>query len=350
MLNPRKSRILKSIIDCYLDNAVPVGSRYLAKTVFENTVSPATIRNDMADMEDDGFLMQPHTSAGRIPTDKGYRYFVDYLMALKSLTKNERAQVEYQLDQWSLRKSEGSRLFMQFTSILAELSKYPSYLITPDSRETRFSNIQLVKIDSRNILVVLVGTENIIEQKVIQLNDDIDQDRLYELSRLLNLHFSGTTISKIREALINKNIINTRDCVMYREILNLIISKINTLLDIEGNSRIITHGMELAIDEPEFQSIKSLQKLIHVFEKKRLLHDILCLTRTGGRLVVKIGRENQDETLSDMSIITAPYFINGNSAGAIGIIGPKRMDYASCVSKVNEISTKISKLFNTGEF
>lgn len=345
MLNPRKSRILKSIINCYLNNAVPVGSRFLAKNIFENTISPATIRNDMADMEDEGFLMQPHTSAGRIPTDSGYRYFVDYLMALKSLTKQEKAHVNGQLEKSNLKRVQGSKLFLQFTSILAELSKYPSYLITPDSRDTMFSNIQLVKIDSRNILVVLVGTENIIEQKVIQLNDDINQDRLHELSKLLNLHFSGATISKIREELINRSLVNTRDCVMYREVLNLIINKINNLLDIEGNSSIITHGMELAIDEPEFQSIKSLQRLIHVFEKKRLLHDILCLTRSGGQLVVKIGRENQDETLSEMSIISAPYFINKVSAGAIGIIGPKRMDYASCVSKVNEISSKISKLF-----
>jgi heat-inducible transcriptional repressor len=346
MLNTRKSRILKSIVETYLDSALPVGSRYLARKFFSGTISPATIRNDMADMEEEGFLMQPHTSAGRIPTDKGYRYFVDYLMALKSLTGIEKEHVDTIIKKWDHKRSRVSKIFVQFTSILAEISKYPSYLITPDNSETKFSNIQLVKIDSRNVLVVFVGEKKIIEQKIIALNEDIDQDRLYNLSRLLNLHFSGATLADIKEGLLNRNIVLNREYITYRKILDHIIKKIDNILIYESESKIITHGMELAIYEPEFQSIQSLHKLINVFEQKHLLYDILCFTRSGGQLLVRIGSENRDEHLSDMAVVSAPYFINGYSAGAIGIIGPKRMNYASCVSVVNEISGKISEIFN----
>lgn len=344
MLDDRKSLVLYSVVQSYLSTALPVGSRHIARHFFEDRISPATLRNEMSDLEEEGYLFQPHTSAGRIPSDKGYRYFVDYLMALRNLTDSERRIVSETIDSVERQRIEIKRLFGQVGSIITQMTNYPSYVLTPAKGLLRFQNVHLIKIDSSNALGIFVGDGRVLEERMIRLDEDVDQDRLHDLSRLVNLHFSGATIAELGESLMSDLSADWADFIEYRGLLERMREAIDKMLD-DDSVEVLTEGIGRVAIDPEFRSIDNLGRLVDLFEKKCLLKKILTRACDSMDLVVRIGSENQDESLREMTVITAPYSISGNIVGAIGIMGPKRMDYPGIISTLKEISDRLSNKF-----
>lgn len=346
MLPERQSRILCAIVDGYLANALPVGSRMIAKKYFMDQVSPATIRNEMADLEEGGFLMQPHTSAGRIPTDKGYRYFVDYLMALRNMTKSEKTLVDQALCRFEMQKTEIHSLLQNIASILSQLTNYPSCLLSPARDLIKFTNIQLIKTSSRSALMILIAEGQVVEQRWINLAEDLDQDTLHELSKLLSAYFGGATLSDIRRGLMGVIAQEQRNFREYRTFLRNVAEGIDMILGDEYSAQIYTDGVGKVLAEPEFQKPESVHGIVSIFEHKRPLHDILDRASRSQGVEIRIGAEN-GEQLSELSVITAPYMFDSKVAGAIGIIGPRRMDYAGAITAVTEIASGISRRFST---
>lgn len=346
MLDDRKSLVLSSIVQSYLATAVPVGSRLIARHFFKDRISSATLRNEMADLEEEGYLFQPHTSAGRIPSDKGYRYFVDYLMALRNLTESERGLVSETIDSVEKQRTEIKRLFGQVGSIITQMTNYPSYVLTPAKGFMRFQNVQLIKMDSSHALGIFVGDSRVLEEQIIRLDEDVDQDRLHDLSRIVNLHFSGATIAELGESLIADLSAEWSNFIEYRSLLERLREAIDNILGDES-VEVLTEGIGRVVSGPEFRSMDNLGRLVDLFEKKYILKKILSMSCASRDLEVRIGVENQDANLCEMAVITAPYSIDGNVVGAIGIIGPKRMDYPGVISTLKEISERLSKKFSS---
>ncbi|PKK90605.1 MAG: heat-inducible transcription repressor HrcA [Candidatus Wallbacteria bacterium HGW-Wallbacteria-1] len=345
MLPERQSRILWAIVDGYLANALPVGSRIIAKKYFRDEVSPATIRNEMADLEEAGFLMQPHTSAGRIPTDKGYRYFVDYLMAIRDLTTSEKHFVDDAMSRFEEQKTEIHDLLQNIASILSQLTNYPSCLLSPAKAMMKFSNIQLVKTSSRKALLILIGEGQVFEQRWITLSEDMDQGKLHEISMLLNAYLSGATLTDIRAGLMGTLVEEQKTFCEYRAFLRNVAEGIDMILGDEYSAHIYTDGVGKVLGEPEFQNPERVHGIVNFFERKRLLRDILCRASLTKGVEISIGAEN-GEDLSELSIITAPYTVNDQVVGALGIIGPRRMDYAGAITAIKEIASGVSNRFS----
>lgn len=339
-LNDRKIKILRAIILDYLDTAEPVGSRTISKN-YDLGISPATIRNEMSDLEELGLILQPHTSAGRIPSDKGYRLYVDRLMNLHHDEINNGLYIE-QLFQ---RVDRIESLLKNIAQMLANETNYATLVSSPQINKAKIKNIQLIGIQKKRILAVIVTDGNIIKNYMININEPVHQTMLNRLTFVLNEQLYGLTLEQINLPLIQqlKDFAgNNADIV--NKVLDAIFDTIKSVDDTE----IYTSGATNILKFPEFNDISKATNLMHRLEEKQVLKDMVytVLEENGVNIKVTIGNENVIDEMKDCSLITTTYKLGEENIGFIGIIGPKRMDYENTIGSLSSLMTKMEKIIN----
>ena len=341
VLDKRSQSILLELIRDYIDKAEPVGSRSLAKSYF-NKLSPATIRNVMSDLEEMGYLHQPHVSAGRIPTDRGYRFFVNHILDFSTLDNSnflsdpdERISINQSFDE----------VLETACSQVSENSHQTGLVMLPSFSNTRFNHIQFTKVGSREALAVFYSELGVMQNKIIPIENEMTQDQLTSISKYLNEEFSGKTIKSIRLELLHR-IRNERE--HYDQLTKRAMELSTQIFYEEGeNGDLLVEGTLNILDQPEFttdlEKIKALFKTLE--EKSKLIKLLdLCLQQDG--LTVLIGEENSEEEMSGCSLIANNYGLGSDKMGIIAVFGPKRMDYKNVISVVNHTAKRVSELLS----
>jgi len=335
-LGLRQRQILRSVIHDYITSGEPVGSRSIARHHLSR-LSAATIRNVMADLEEIGYLSQPHTSAGRVPTDRGYRFYVDSLMQRPRLSKVEESRIEQ-----GIRPSWGQaeELMQETSRILSDLSRYTAVVLAPKLTQNTWRRIDFVHLNRERILVVLVADSGLVQQKVIVIGEVIEQPELDRISRYLNTVLGAVTLQQVRNRIVAQ-------MAEERDEFNQLMRRALELSDktLEGEEgQVYIGGAANIAHQPEFADVKKMKEIFGAFEEKSKLVKILdqCLARGGLRVI--IGRENEIREMRELSLIASPYKSGDHVLGVLGIVGPKRIAYDRMVALVDFTARLVSKI------
>lgn len=331
MLNERAQILLKTLVERYIHEGQPVGSRALSK--FSGLdLSPATIRNVMADLEEMGLVTSPHTSAGRIPTPQGYRLFVDTLLVVKTLDKVELNHLENQLH-----PDNPSRLINVASQLLSELTRFAGVVVTPKRKGAVFRYIEFMALSEKRILLIIVTPEGDVQNRIIFTNKPYSQSDLIEAGNFINQHYAGCTLDEIRGRLDNE----------LKQLRGEMISLMSAAIEAGGDAiHESSETMVLAGERNLLQvddlsdNLVSLKKLFELFERKTKLLQLLELSRQAHGVKIFIGGESDVASLEEFSVITAPYEMEGEIVGTVGVIGPRRMAYERIIPIV-EITAKL---------
>lgn len=336
-MDERKRKVLEAIILDYISTAEPVGSRVIAKK-YNLGVSPATIRNEMSDLEEQGYIEQPHTSAGRVPSDLGYRYYVDFLMERKKLELREVESINKSYDN---RVHEVSQVIQRTSQILSEVTNYTAIVLGPQFGGCAFKHIQLVPVDIGKALVVVVTENGFVQNKMIDIPENIRYEDLNAISQVLNDRLRGLTLQDIKLTLIRE--IYT-ELNKHKLIFNTALELMEENLGIEPEEKIYLGGKLNILNQPEFKDVEKVKTLLSLLEQEELIRNVLTESPLDNGVRVKIGGENSIEAIKDCSMITATYHIDGKVIGAIGVLGPTRMEYSKVVSLVEFINANLSHI------
>jgi heat-inducible transcriptional repressor len=340
LLSEREQLVLESVVRNYIITGSPTGSRFLSKQPGFN-FSAATIRNIMADLEERGYISQPHTSAGRIPTDKGYRYYVDKLMKTVELPQNVREQIkEYII------KSEPTdlHLLMEATSkALSRATNQLGVILAPKLNKGIFRNVYIHQLDSKRVLINLTIDSGFVKTLVIELKTEISSDRLNRACQVINQKFYGLTLEEMskQEQDLYKNI-EEYDLGIVR----IFVPSIKKMIETHQEEEIVTQGETNIVIQPEFFSKEQVSAIIEVLEEKKMLMHIFAkdtLNKEG--VIISIGQENNENQLQSFSIVKTKYQI-GHLEGALGVVGPKRMHYPLLVSAVDYTAKLLKEIYS----
>ncbi len=337
-LNERQVKILQAIIRNYLETGEPVGSRTISKYTDLN-LSSATIRNEMSDLEEMGFIVQPHTSAGRIPSDKGYRLYVDTMMEEKDKELEE-------LKEMMLEKEDRmEHLLRQVAKMLATNTNYASMISAPAIHGNKLKFIQLSKVDVNQLLAVVVVEGNVIKNNIIPTSEDLDNETILKLNILLNTHLNGLAMEEINLGLISAL---KQKAGIHSDVIADVIDAIAESIKADEDLEIYTSGANNIFKYPELADQQKASEIINTFEEKQLLTELVQNslsedTNTG--IQVYIGDESPISSMKDCSVVTATYELGEGMRGTIGIIGPKRMDYDKVVGTLKTITHQLDDLY-----
>lgn len=335
LLSKRQKTLLLVIIRDYIDAAVPVGSKRLVER-YQLDLSPATIRHEMAALTEMGYLRQPHTSAGRIPTEEGYRFFVGALMDQAELPEGVRKTILHQFYQ----AVPGTDQWMHLAaSVLAHQSRVASLVTAPRSDVPRFQHVELISTQGRQILMVLVLVGGEVSQQLLTLAEPVQQERLSQTAAGLNAVLAGLTVSEVAT-------IPRRPEALEQDILVLILAELRRTAE-SASGEMYTDGLTNMLTEPDFASTESARRAIRLLEERTQLQDLLARTTTNssvGGLQVLIGSEGVWEELSDCSMVLARYGVAGLATGTLGVLGPMRMSYARTIPTVRFVAGLLSDL------
>lgn len=335
-LNDRKITILQAIIHDYIQTAEPVGSRTLSKK-YDLGISPATIRNEMSDLEELGFLKQPHTSAGRVPSDKAYRLYVDDLMEIKRITDYHRQQMKSDL----LKKFGEVEQLLQYSSkIISQLTNYTSVVLAPHIKENRIKHIQLVPIDNESILAVMVTDMGIIKNPILRVNGRIDSYTLDRISNIINSKIQGKTIKEVESDIVKSIKFEIND---FAELVEDIFPGIMSGLESDDGFELFMSGATNIFNFPEYNDLLKAKAFLKMLEEKQILSSLITSSNDSG-LTISIGSENTCEEAKECSLVTATYKIDGNVIGWLSVIGPTRMDYSNVAGVMLQVSQYINDL------
>jgi heat-inducible transcriptional repressor len=335
-LNDREQEILRSIVNLYILKAVPVGSRKLSKFLEGKlSLSPASLRNIMSDLEELDYINHPHTSAGRIPTDKGYRFYVDSLKIIEDLTSSEISEVQ----KLSKMNELSDQVLKDASKLLGSLSKYLSIVSIPKLIDVVVRKIELIALSSNRLLVILELESNIIRTVTLEADFGIDDKNILTLKTYLNERISGKTLGFIRDN-FNKIVVDfdAQNSPMIRLFLDFA-DKI--FKDEAAQDKILTSGTQNLISYPEFEDLSKVRSIIELVENKDMVIHLLDEQLSTDGTKVLIGSETGNELLEDYSIVLSRYRV-GSAMGSIGLIGPKRMNYAKMLALVNQVSNILS--------
>ncbi|MCH5339424.1 MAG: heat-inducible transcription repressor HrcA [Acetatifactor sp.] len=337
-LDERKKKILQAVIRNYLETGEPVGSRTISKYTDLN-LSSATIRNEMADLEEMGFILQPHTSAGRIPSDKGYRFYVDAMMEEK-----EREVVEMK-EMLVERQDKMETLLKQVARVLAQNTQYATMISAPQAKRNKLKFIQLSRVDANQILAVIVTEGNVIKNNILSVNESLSDETLLKLNILLNTHLNGLAIDEINLGIIS---VMKQQAGIHSDIVGEVIDAVAEGIRAEEDLEIYTSGTNNIFRYPELADQQKASELINTFEEKQLLGELLQETQSeegSTGIQVYIGAETPVQSMRDCSVVTATYELGDGMKGTIGIVGPKRMDYDKVVGTLRTIQTQLDELY-----
>lgn len=341
-MDERKIRILQAIINDYIQTAEPVGSRTIAKK-YNLGISSATIRNEMADLEDMGYLEQPHSSSGRKPSNKGYRLYVDKLMQVPNLTEEEMYAIRKKILDSAI--FEMDRAIRQATFLLAELTKLTCIVRTPSVSKSYIRHLQLVNMEfNNNILLILVTDNGVVKNNVIKVKKSVSDIILTTLSNLLNQRLRGLNSEQINLEVIN-NIKN--DLREYEDIFNAIIPVLYENLRSADNSDIYMQGTVNIFNYPEYKDVEKAREFLSMLDNKDKVNELL---NDSSNISVKIGNENYIEGAEDCSVVSAVYNLGSKPIGKIGLIGPTRMPYSKVISVLSNVVRELNYILTDTYF
>ena len=337
-LQERKMKILQAIIRNYLETGEPVGSRTISKYTDLN-LSSATIRNEMSDLEEMGYIVQPHTSAGRIPSDKGYRLYVDTMMEEKDRELEELKEMMLQ------REDKMDHLLKQVAKLLAINTNYATMISAPTIHTNKIKFIQLSKVDVNQLLAVVVVEGNVIKNNIIQLSEALDDETLLKLNILLNTHLNGLALEEINLGMIT---LLKQQAGAHSSIIADVIDAIAASIKAEEDLEIYTSGANNIFKYPELADQQKASEIINTFEEKQMLTELVqdsLADENSTGIQVYIGNETPIQAMKDCSVVTATYELGEGMRGTIGIIGPKRMDYDKVVGTLKTITHQLDALY-----
>lgn len=337
-LDERKLKILQAIIRNYLETGEPVGSRTISKYTDLN-LSSATIRNEMADLEEMGYIIQPHTSAGRIPSDKGYRLYVDTMM------EDKVREVDAKMEMVLQKADKVEQVLKQAAKVLATSTQYAAMITSPRYHGSKVKFIQLSRVDENQILAVIVTEGNSIKNRIIHVDEPLDDEMMLKLNILLNSSLAGTSVQDINLAMITKL---KQQAGIHSDLVAGVVDAVAEAIVTDEDVEIYTSGANNIFKYPELSDHERASEIINLFEDKQPLNDIVRESEAGGDdtgIQIYIGSEAPVETMQDCSVVTATYKLEEGVKGTIGIIGPKRMDYENVVSTIKQLMQELDRLY-----
>lgn len=342
-LDERKIKILKAIIQNYLETGEPVGSRTISK-YSDLKLSSATIRNEMSDLEEMGYIVQPHTSAGRIPSDKGYRFYVDQLMKEKENEVTEMRDLVIQ------RVDRVELLLKQMAKLLAANTNYATLISSPQYHHTKLKFIQLSRVEAGKLLIVTVVEGNIIKNSIVNLDAELTDEDVLNLNILLNNSLTGMTMEQINLEMITRM---KEQAGERRQVVDLVLNEVAEAIRAnQEDLQIYTEGATNIFKYPELSDGQKASQLLSTLEQKELLKDLFTEDSGNERkneIQVYIGDETPVQSMKDCSVVTANYVLGDGLRGSIGIVGPKRMDYDKVVTTLKSLMSQLEDTFNNEE-
>jgi heat-inducible transcriptional repressor len=335
-LNERGRRILEAIIEDYIDSAEPVGSRTVTRR-HQIGLSPATVRNVMADLEEMGYICAPHTSAGRIPTEKGYRFYVDSLLQVRQLSLEDKNRIE---QQYHLRGRRMEEMLREAGKVLSAISHYAGVVMAPRFISTVFHHIEFVRLSPGRILVVLVTQTGIVQNRIIEVNEALSPSELEQMSNYLNRTLTGLSFPEVKARILQEM---AQEKALYDKLLQkaLLLSR-EALRDPEVGEVFIT-GAANILEQPEFADLERMKRLFRAFEQKGVLIDLLDKSQQAEGVQIFIGSENEYSEIEGCSLITSTYSSRG-TIGTLGVIGPSRMPYSLVIPIVDYTARLVSRI------
>lgn len=341
MLTKRQQQILAGVVESFVENAEPVGSRTISK---RNDVdySAATVRNEMADLEEMGFLEQPHASAGRIPTNQGYRYYVDYLVKPRALDLKDIITIQKYFAQ---KINELEQVFQQTAIIISELTNYTSIVLGPEVFQNTLKHLQIIPLSDHKAVAIMVTNTGHVEKRSITVPEHGALNELEKLINLLNDKLSGIPLHRIRSHMYSEI---SKELSKHTEQYEALLEIVDQVLNTNEHERIFMGGTTNLMNQPEFHDVRKVKLIFDLFEDQDVMMQLFDPENTGLR--VSIGNENELEAVSHCSIITSSFTIQGQHVGSIGVLGPTRMDYSKLIGLINYLSQDfyriIQRLYN----
>lgn len=342
-MDERKKQILHALIRDYVDVGEPVGSRTIAKK-YGLGVSPATIRNEMSDLEEMGFIMQPHASAGRVPSDKGYRYYVDNLMEPeeKLLSDEEQQQVA---DFFHNCAEELEQLFQQSCKLLSSMTNYTAMLVKPKLEASVLERLKLVRLNASQLLAIMITDDGKIHNKIVRLPEEVSDANLAEAEALLQERLLGLSFAQVVDSLtvgLAHQLLQQQSCL--QKALALMQQLLLDYSEEDAGNKLLIQGTLNLLKQPEFHDVDTVRELFSVLETDEVVKELLLVaSQQRHGTVVYIGDELSSQGMSACSMVTTPFYVNGEKVGSIGVLGPTRMPYPKVIALVEQISEQVSR-------
>lgn len=340
-ISERDRLILEAVIQDYIRTAEPVGSRTLSRR-YNLKLSPATIRNVMADLEELGFLSQPHTSAGRIPTEQGLRFYVDTILEVRNLSGSEQRKIDREFTGIT---PEVEQTMKKTSRVLSSVSRHIGVVLAPTFSRAALKQIQFVRLSDHSILVILVGVSGLIQNRIIEVDESFNQDKLDHYNNYLNDILEGLTIDEIKKKIVEemRNEKNAFDR-MYSQALALTQKVFESESD-EGT--LYVQGQANLLNYPEFTGVESMKNLFRTFEEKSILVELLDKTLSASGVQIFIGSENTATEMQGFTLITSRYTKDTKPLGTLGVIGPTRLNYRKIIPVVDYTAKLVSHIFES---
>jgi len=336
MMNDRHQGVLRAIVQDYIRTAEPVGSRTLSRK-YGFSLSPATIRTIMSDLEESGYVAQPHTSAGRVPTDKGYRLYVDNLMDRAPLSREEVERIEQRVGPSA---AEMDDVLREAGKLLFALSPYVAITLAPRLQDSRFQRVEFVSLARDRVLVILLADSGLVHHKTVVVEEAATQDDLDRMARYLSDLLKGRTLHEVRDLLVSQM---AEEKALYDRLLAQALRLGAQALAGEAEADVFVAGAARIADQPEFADIQKMKSLYTAFEEKSKLVILLSECLQGGGCRVFIGSEIPVQDIQDLSVVASPYRRQGQILGVLGVLGPTRMDYARAVALVETTANLLTR-------
>ncbi|MHB8125639.1 MAG: heat-inducible transcriptional repressor HrcA [Desulfitobacteriaceae bacterium] len=339
-MDERKKRILRAIVQDYIATAEPIGSRTIARK-FDLGISPATIRNEMSDLEVLGLIEQPHTSAGRIPSDAGYRYYVDCLMEEVKLSKEEKAIIEQET---AKRINEIQEVITHTSKLLSQLTSLTSIVLGPLKGKSAFGQMHFLPYQSGQAIMVIVKENGVVENHIVDIGLNVSAEELQQVAAVLNQKMRGQSLSQVKKGLLHEIY---SELTRQRNLIDNALEMVAVILDsCEEKEQVYLGGTLNMLNQPEFKDLDKVKTLFKFFEEDESLKKLLQPTHEG--LSVTIGGENIFKEFHDCSVISATYRVDEETIGAIGVLGPTRMDYSKAMAIVDFMTRSMSETLTRG--
>ncbi len=338
-LDERKARILRAVVEEHIETGIPVGSRVLARR-YSLGVSSATIRNEMADLEETGYLDKPHTSSGRVPSDKGYRLYVDELMPKRGLSRAEHATIEAV---FRSKVKDVVSILKEVVRVVSETTSYLGFILGPESADVTYRAIHLLPLSVGKALLVIATDIGFVESCIIDV-PVMSREEMAHVAKMLNRNLTGINLDGVGS---RAHHLLHEEASRYARIIEQVVDFLRSMVSDPGEERLYVGGAVNLLRQPEFQDIDRALELLSAIEREGVIQSILGGQTQGSDLGIAIGAENKHENASDVSVVYAT-FRAGRSEGKIGLLGPKRMDYARAVVIIKGVERRLSEFFSQG--
>ena len=341
-LTNRKKRILRAIVEIYIATAEPVGSKAVAEQAGLD-ISSATIRNEMADLTEMGYLEQPHTSAGRIPSPLGYRLYVNELMGEHRLTMQETQRIN---DALNVKMEELDRVIDRAGKVLSQISDYPVFTAAAPKNRVTVKRYDLLMVEDNAFIAVVMTDSSVVKNKLIRMPDQVSDPQLQMLSTVLNNAFVGLTQEEMEDTLDK---METRSAPGAFALISLVVQFAMEILSEQSSQSVHTLGITHLLEHPEYRSLDKAKPLMNYLAEEHESSKLPVTLQEGQNMNILIGPENVNEALKDTSVVMASYDIGDNMRGVIGVVGPTRMDYAKVTARLSYFADSLTRMFGKGE-